>query len=236
MLAHTEYGRFAELIERLPPEAWTLPTECAPWDVRLLVAHVVGATEANASPLEMARQLRRGRRGLAIEVDPVSAVQVEHRRRVDPPVLAARFRAAIEDAVRWRARWSRSAGAVPLRVGAPVHETWRLRYLMDAVYTRDVWMHRVDLCRATGQEPALSADHDGRIVADVVADWAARHGRPFVLTLSGPAGGLFARGAGGPELTTDAVEFCRAVSGRQVAPGDEPEGTGARLLATPVPF
>lgn len=234
-LARDEYLRWAELIGSLAPREWTLPTECEPWDVRLLVAHVVGATEANASPLEMARQLRRGRRGLEIAVDPVSAVQVERRRHVDPPVLLARFRAAMDGAIRWRARWSRRLGALPLRVGAPVHETWRLRYLMDVIYTRDVWMHRIDVCRATGRELVLGADHDGRIVADVVTDWSARHGRPFTLGLGGPAGGRFARGSDGPELAMDAVEFCRALSGREITPGHQP-GTGAGLLATSVPF
>ena len=27
-----------------------------------------------------------------------------------------------------------------------------LAYLMDIVYTRDVWMHRIDICRATGRQ------------------------------------------------------------------------------------
>lgn len=119
------------------------------------------------------------------------------------------------------------AGLLPLRVGAPVHETWRLAYLVDIIYTRDVWMHRVDVCRATGREPVLTEDHDGRVVADIVADWARRHGRPFDPELTGPAGGSFAYGPGGPRLADDAVEFCRALSGR---------GPGAAALGTTVPF
>jgi len=95
------------------------------------------------------------------------------------------------------------------------------------MFTRDVWMHRVDLCRATGQPMVLTPDHDGRIVADVVADWARRHGQPFTLRLDGPAGGSFAAGGGGPDMRLDAVEFCRILSGR---------GTGDGLLATFVPF
>jgi hypothetical protein len=73
----------------------------------------------------------------------------------------------------------------------------------------------------------LTADHDGRIVADAVADWADRHGRPFTLHLEGAAGGEFVQGEDGEELALDAVEFCRILSER--APG---EG----LLAQPVPF
>lgn len=53
---------------------------------------------------------------------------------------------------------------------------------------------------------------DGRHAGD------ERHGRPFTLHLTGPAGGTW--GSGGPELEFDAVEFCRAISGRGSAPLD----------------
>ncbi|MFR9805240.1 maleylpyruvate isomerase family mycothiol-dependent enzyme [Pseudonocardia sp. RS010] len=226
-LAAVEYGRFGALLAVLDEQDWSRPTECAPWDVRLLTAHVVGATEANAALPEMVRQLRRGRRGLAVEVDPVSAFQVDRRRQLGPAELRARFARAVPGAVVRRRRWSRWAGMVPMRVGPPVRETWRLRYLMDVVYTRDVWMHRIDICRAVGRQPELTAGHDGRIVADVVADWMARHGRPVDLLLTGVAGGHHVRGRGGDAIVCDAVEFCRIVSGRGAAEG---------LLGTPVPF
>ena len=67
-------------------------------------------------------------------------------------------------------------------------------------------------------------------MADVVAEWARRHGQPFTLHLEGPAGGSFTTdetGETGETITIDAVEFCRTVSGR--APG-----TG--LLTQEVPF
>jgi hypothetical protein len=74
----------------------------------------------------------------------------------------------------------------------------------------------------------LTADHDGRLIADVVADWAGRHQQPFTLDLEGPAGGTFTNGkGGGEEITLDAVEFCRILSGR---------ATGAGLLTQEVPF
>ena len=52
-------------------------------------------------------------------------------------------------------------------------------------------MHRIDLARATAKPLDLDPDHDGRIVADIVAEWASTHGEPFTLTLGGPAGGQF---------------------------------------------
>jgi hypothetical protein len=88
-------------------------------------------------------------------------------------------------------------------------------------------MHRIDATRATGAPLALDADHDGRIVADVVAEWARRHGQAFELTLTGPAGGRYRAGTGGEQIEIDAVELCRTLAGR--APG---EG----LLGTVVPF
>jgi len=89
-------------------------------------------------------------------------------------------------------------------------------------------MHRIDVARATGRELVLTPDHDGRIVTDVVAEWARRHGRPFLLNLTGRAGGEFVSGDGsGEQITIDATEFCRVLSGR--APGNG-------LLAHEVPF
>jgi hypothetical protein len=107
-------------------------------------------------------------------------------------------------------------------------ESWRLGYLVDVILTRDTWLHRVDLARAVGAELAPTPDHDGRIVADIVAEWARRHGRPFELHLTGPAGGAYrSADAGGELLTLDAIEFCRILSGR---------ASGEGLFATAVPF
>ena len=111
-------------------------------------------------------------------------------------------------------------------------ETWKLGYLLDIILTRDTWMHRVDIARATGRELVLTNDHDGRIVADAVAEWARRHGRPFTLELTGPAGGTFTggsfiSGSGDEPITIDAVELCRIFSGRAAGDG---------LLDQEVPF
>ena len=87
--------------------------------------------------------------------------------------------------------------------------------------------------RATGRGRGLTAGHDDRLVADVVAELARRYGRPFTLTLTGAAGGEFVAGDGsGEHVTIDAVELCRVLSGRP--PLDAQPRTG--LLATEVPF
>ena len=61
-----------------------------------------------------------------------------------------------------------------------------------------------------------------------MAEWAPTpRAARTALTLTGPAGGSLVAGVDGEELTLDAVEFCRILSGR--APG---EG----LLGPAVPF
>ena len=117
-----------------------------------------------------------------------------------------------------------------MSVDGPVFEKWKLGYLVDTIYLRDLWMHRIDLARALGSAVELSDDHDGRIVADVVAEWARRHGKPFYLELTGPAGGRYTDrpdAADAEHLTLDAVEFARTLAGRAPATG---------LLTTVVPF
>ena len=73
----------------------------------------------------------------------------------------------------------------------------------------------------------LTADHDGRLVADLVGEWATIHGQPFELVLAGPAGGRFSQGTGGEHVEFDAVDFVRTLSGRL-------PGTG--VLAHPLPL
>ena len=119
---------------------------------------------------------------------------------------------------------------VPLRsvLRVPVNEgTITVGYLFDRILNRDLFMHRLDICDATGREFVVTADHDGRLVEDVVLEWSQLHGKPFDLTLTGPAGGHWAVGSGGERLELDALEFMRLASGRGSADG---------LLATPVLF
>lgn len=233
VLGRTAYARFAEALSGVGPDEWARPTDCAGWTVRDLAGHVVGAMRSAASVRELIRQQwesgRRARRLGGSPVDHMTAIQVEVTAALGVDELVAECAALVSPAVAGRRRTPAPIRLVrvPVPVGA-VRERWSVGYLVDVILTRDAWMHRIDLCRALGVEPELTADHDGRIVADVVDEWLRRHGRPARLTLTGPAGGRFASAApDGPAIELDAVEFCRTVSGR--APG-----TG--LLATEVPF
>lgn len=118
-------------------------------------------------------------------------MQVWERLSIAPNQSVERLSAVVPVTVRKCTRMPAFVRRMPMKVDGPVIETWRLGYLVDTIYLRDLWMHCVDAARATGRDLVLSPDHDGRIVADVVAEWARRHGRPFTLTLSGDAGGTY---------------------------------------------
>src|SRR5260370_38598333 len=59
-LARAEYTRMLDLLAGLEPEAWTAATECPGWDVRRMVARVLGATAAHGTLREFAHQMRLG--------------------------------------------------------------------------------------------------------------------------------------------------------------------------------
>jgi hypothetical protein len=139
---------------------------------------------------ENIHQLRRGRtyrkqHGGPLEA-ALSSVQVSERADLSPAQVLEQLTALAPKTVRGRSRVPAVIrNHARMDVDGPVHETWKLGYLIDTVYLRDLWMHRVDAARAVSRPLELSADQDGRIVADVVADWARRHGQPFVLELTG---------------------------------------------------
>src|SRR4051812_14131622 len=192
-LAADEYDRLVGLLRGLDDADWRKPTDCTEWDVRQMVAHLVGAAESNARVPEFLRQARLGRKvrkGRPL-VDGINDVQVRERADQTPARLTDDLEDAGHRGVRARRRLPAPMRAVPLPFGPPLG-TKPLGYLMDRIYTRDEWLHRVDICRATGRPLELTADHDGRIIADVVAEWARVHGRPYALELRGPAGGSWA--------------------------------------------
>jgi uncharacterized protein (TIGR03083 family) len=230
----TELQRNLDLMRHLDDTAWSAQTECPDWDVRRMYLHVLGACESGASVRELVHQMLTARRYQKRNGGPLeaalSATQVTERIDLTPAQLTARLETVAPVTVRKRTRMPALMRKATMAVDGPVVEKWSLGYLLDTIYLRDAWMHRIDVARATGAVLVLTPDHDGRIVADVVAEWARRHGQPFTLHLAGPAGGTFIGGhpsETSPVIELDAVQFCRILAGR--APGDG-------LLTTIVPF
>jgi len=231
-LAATEYDRFTEQLRRLEPADWKAQTVCSAWDVQAMVAHVIGMAEMSASVPETVRQMRAAKKAGGLFLDALTDLQMRKHVHRTPAELVALSAKVGPKAARGRRRTpgfvrNRSMGQQPVESTGTVTEAWTMGFLTDVVLTRDTWMHRSDIALAVGRDMKLTADHDGAIVADIVAEWAQRHGQPCSLTLTGRAGGSWSWGTGGPSYELDAVEFCRILCGR--APG---EG----LLATPVPF
>jgi uncharacterized protein (TIGR03083 family) len=230
-LAETEYQRVIDQLAGLSPGQWLAQTECPGWDVRAMAGHLLGMARMAASVRENFRQTRKAQRHGGLFIDALTGLQVEEQASLSTQDLIAAFRAYAPKAVRGRKRTPAFVRRRTMPVTQHVNgidEPWTLGYLLDTVLTRDPWMHRTDIARACGADLVLTADHDGVIVADVVREWADRHGQPVTLRLTGPAGGSWTFGSGGPSLEYDAVEFCRLLSGRG-------HGTAAPL-DTEVPF
>ena len=224
-----------QMLRTLDGNVWSTPTDCPAWDILAMYRHVLGSCEAGASMRENIHQLRRGRAYRKQHGGPLEAalshVQVSERADLSPVQVVERLTAIAPRTVRGRTRTPAIIrNHAKMAVDGPVHETWKLGYLIDTIYLRDLWMHRVDATRALGQPMKLSPEHDGSIVADVVAEWARRHGQAFVLELTGPIGGTYVSDPDAPgakHVSLDAIEFCRTLAGRAPATG---------LLATVVPF
>ncbi|MGW6444907.1 maleylpyruvate isomerase family mycothiol-dependent enzyme [Lentzea sp. NPDC055074] len=220
-LAKTEYDRVAALLAGLSEQDWGAPTDCPAWDVREMAAHLLGMAEMSASIRESMRQVKAAQARGGVFIDELTDLQVFERADMPAATIAARYAEVAPKAVRTRRRMPWFVRRQKMPAAQTVNgrqETWTLGFLSDVIMTRDPWMHRTDIARATGAPMVLTAEHDGVLVDDVVREWLERLGRPVRLRLTGPAGGVW--GESGPELELDAVEFCRALAGRGTAPLD----------------
>jgi uncharacterized protein (TIGR03083 family) len=228
-LARTEYVRMLALLRSVDDADWSKQTDCAAWTVRDLLGHLVGAAEGFSNPLQFLHQYRVGARFIAQgrtdgkqPVDGANAVQVAERSHLSVEQLLGRYEAVIEPTLRWRRRLRH----LPVRL-QDVAGAFTFRELFQIILTRDTWIHRIDISRAIGKPIEMTADHDGRFTADMVRDWASRFQSPFLLRLTGVAGGAYRRREGGEMLELTAVEFARLLSGR---------GKGDGLLSSRIVF
>ncbi len=126
--------------------------------------------------------------------DGMNEVQVRERALLGTDELITEWETKSVQARIARDKLPKPIGRLPvLKLPAPVGRQ-RLTYLFDIGFTRDVWAHRMDIAAATGRAMDLDAAHDGRLIADIVAEWAGYFDEPFTLELTGPAGGTFSSG------------------------------------------
>jgi uncharacterized protein (TIGR03083 family) len=227
-LAATEYQRMADVLDELGPHQWAAESGCPGWDVRAMAGHVLGMMQMVATVPELVRQQAtstlRARRDGGPVIDALTALQVDKNAALTPAETASELRRLAPRAVQARRRAPAILRNLPIRDESD--GWWTVGYLFDVILTRDPFMHRLDITRATGLPHVSTPEHDGVIIDDVVREWAERHGTPYTLDLSGPAGGRWGSGEG-ERLAMDALEFCRTLSGRAPATG---------LLTVQVPF
>ena len=251
-LASVQIERLLALLEQFDPADWEKPTYCSLWNVRQVVAHLAGALGAYADwerllersvpwtqgkadqpdvtmpifladlagvPVERWKEYRQ--RGF-VPLDALNQFEVDQRAHATPASLIAELRAVGLAAIANRLRLPDAVRSVQLPVAgvkAPV------RYLLDVIYPRDMWMHRMELALATGRPIIRTTDHEGRLTALVMRDLSLRLNRALVnrsivYRLAGPDGGVYHFGPStSPEvvLAMDCVEFHLLASGRKSA-------------------
>ena len=157
-----ELERTLALLRSLDEAAWTLPDRlpcvgrpchvpARTWRVRVGRVHAGERPPAAPGPGSTARQ-----NGGPLEA-ALSAVQVRDRADLSPAQVVERLAAVAPRTVRGRTRTPAVVRThARLAVDGPVHETWKLGYLIDTIYLRDLWMHRVDAARALKRPLELS--------------------------------------------------------------------------------
>lgn len=224
-VATAQHDAMLSLLRKLDDHEWDLPTDCARWTVRDIVGHLVGALVESArlpTAVRHAVNGRRKHRDLS-PLDALNEAQVDDRRGWPAERLIADFERFAPKAVAARRRTPEVIRRRTLPAAmAPAGTT--VAHLFDVIYSRDTWMHRVDIARATSR-PLPTDKTDADVVACVVRDLDLTWQGPAVhLELSGA--GTWLLGTGNPvaSVRTDAVEYCRLLSGRPASPTYEISG------------
>lgn len=219
-LMSVELERFLALIDTLEASDWDKPTPCTAWSVRDILAHQAGGFASGTGYGELFRQLLKAMpKPGQLPEDAINALQLAERAHKSPAQLINEIRRTGPIAAHKWAYQFRFARL--LAIPHAVAGTLTLRYLMWIIHSRDTWMHRLDICRATNRPFEQTLEQDGRIVALIMRDIALhlarqRDNTSLVFDLSGLAGGTWQVGLGEPACTIrmDALDFCIFASGR----------------------
>jgi uncharacterized protein (TIGR03083 family) len=221
-LRAAEIAAWIDLLASLGHDDWSRPTVCTLWDVRDVVGHVCGHAEEVLRPWLFAlRERRAGRRHPTMsKIDGHMQVQVDEHRELPPAQVRERFARLWPRANRRLRRTPNLIRRLQLPTDVPDSPKIGVAYLHDVIYLRDLWMHRDDICEASGKPFAIGS-HDGAVVEQVLRDLDQQWSGPAVfLELTGSVKGVWQLGAGEPAATVriDAVNYMRTLAGRHDAP------------------
>ena len=222
-LLTAEFERFSRLLETLDAGDWSQPTACTAWNVQQMLAHQAGGYASGTGYLELIRQYTARPKPGQLPEDAINDLQVGERADRTPAELITELRSVGPVAIqKWAyqfrlARWATNLVQVP----HPVAGKMSIQYLNWVIHSRDPWMHRLDICRATSRPFEQTAGHDGRIAALVMLDVARSlapklRDQAIVFDLTGVAGGVWKVGTGQAAATVrmDVLDFAIFVSGR----------------------
>jgi uncharacterized protein (TIGR03083 family) len=218
-LAQTELSRLLTLLESLDVEDWGKPTACTEWNIRDMTAHQAGAYASGTGYGELIHQYTAVLKPGQLAEDAINKRQLADRAAKSPAELIAEIRQHGATAVH---NWAYGFRLFkPLGIPHPATGWLGMRYLMLVVHSRDTWIHRLDICRATDRPFEQTIPHDSRINALVVRDLARLlqrklDGKAIALELTGIAGGSWRLGSGDPAATIrmDTLDFNIYASGR----------------------
>ena len=218
-LLKNEFERFSQLLEILKQEDWQKPTACTAWNVKDMLAHQAGGYASGASYREMIRQYSTRVKPGQLPEDAVNDLQVDEREDRTPEEIIAELQQVAPKAMH---NWAYGFKPVKLvSIPHPVSGRLSLRHLMWVIHSRDTWMHRLDICRATSNHFEQTTEHDGRIAALVMLDVAQQlhkkvGDKAIVFELDGVAGGTWQVGSGNEvaRVRMDVLDFNIFVSGR----------------------
>lgn len=222
-LLQVELERFLSLLEKLEADDWNKPTACTAWTVRDMLAHQAGGYASGSDYLELIRQYSARPQNGQLPEDAINALQIRERQDKSANEIIAELRLVGPPAIHnWAYRFRLAKQLTRLiKVSHPVSGTISFEYLMWVIHSRDTWMHRLDICRATSKPFQQSAEHDGRIAALVMLDVAKSltprlNNQALIFELTGVAGGSWKVGAEEVVATIrmDVLDFNIFASGR----------------------
>jgi len=173
-LALVEVQRVINLLKRLEGDDWQRATDCTEWTVRDIAAHLSGACRGWADWKHFRRQYifnpysRKGED----KVHGINRCEVADRADWSTDQIIAEMRDYGEKAINRR----QQIPSIIRNIKAPLPPLGKvhIRYLLDTIYLRDQWMHRGDICRATGKQMFFTKEYDERITDLVMLDIAQR--------------------------------------------------------------